>query len=78
MGANIKLDGRSAVIQGVSKLSGCEVKATDLRGGAAMFLSALAAEGVTEISDIFHIDRGYVNIEEKFKKLGADICRNYK
>ena len=76
MGANIKLDGRSAVIEGVEKLSGCEVKATDLRGGAAMILSALAAEGNTEISDIYHIDRGYVSIEEKFRKLGADIRRH--
>jgi UDP-N-acetylglucosamine 1-carboxyvinyltransferase len=75
MGANIKLEGRSAVIEGVEKLSGSEVKATDLRGGAAMILSGLAAEGNTEISDIYHIDRGYVNIEEKFKKLGADITR---
>ncbi len=78
MGANIKLDGRSAVIQGVPKLSGCEVKATDLRGGAAMFLSGLAAEGTTEISDIYHIDRGYVNIEDKFRRLGAEIRRNNK
>jgi len=76
MGSNIKLDGRSAVIEGVPKLSGCEVKATDLRGGAAMILAGLVAEGNTEISDIYHIDRGYVNIEEKFKKLGADISRN--
>ena len=75
MGSNIKLDGRSAVIEGVEKLSGCEVKATDLRGGAAMILAGLAAEGNTEISDIYHIDRGYVNIEEKFKKLGVDIGR---
>ncbi|MFT8348612.1 UDP-N-acetylglucosamine 1-carboxyvinyltransferase [Clostridium saccharoperbutylacetonicum] len=75
MGANIKIDGRTAIIEGVEKLTGCEVKATDLRAGAAMILSGLAAEGQTEISDIYHIDRGYVNIEEKFRKLGAEIYR---
>ena len=75
MGANIKIDGRTAVIEGVNKLTGCEVKATDLRAGAAMILSGLVAEGQTEIGDIYHIDRGYVNIEEKFRKLGVDIYR---
>lgn len=75
MGANIKIDGRTAIIEGMEKLTGCEVKATDLRAGAAMILSGLSAEGQTEISDIYHIDRGYVNIEEKFRKLGAEIYR---
>lgn len=75
MGANIKIDGRTAIIEGTSKLTGCEVKATDLRAGAAMILSGLVAEGQTEISDVYHIDRGYVNIEEKFRKLGAEIYR---
>lgn len=75
MGANIKIDGRTAIIEGVSKLTGSEVKATDLRGGAAMILSGLIAEGKTEIGDIYHIDRGYVRIEEKFRGLGADIYR---
>ena len=75
MGANIKIDGRTAIIEGVPKLTGCEVKATDLRAGAAMILSGLIAEGETEISDIYHIDRGYVNIEEKFRNLGAEIYR---
>ena len=75
MGANIKIDGRSAFIDGVSKLSGCEVKATDLRGGAAMILAGLAAEGTTEISEIYHIYRGYVDIEKKLRQLGADIER---
>ena len=78
MGANIKIDGRTAIVEGVNKLTGCAVKATDLRAGAAMILSGLVADGITEISDIYHIDRGYVNIEEKFRKLGADIYRvNY-
>lgn len=75
MGANIKIDGRTAIIEGVNKLTGCAVKATDLRAGAAMILSGLIAEGYTEISDIYHIDRGYVNIEEKFRNLGANIYR---
>ena len=75
MGANKKIDGRSAVIEGVDKLTGSEVKATDLRAGAALILSGLVAEGCTEISDIYHIDRGYVSIENKFKALGADIRR---
>lgn len=75
MGANIKIDGRTAFVEGVSKLTGCDVKATDLRAGAAMILAGLVAEGYTNIGDIYHIDRGYVNIEEKFKRLGADIQR---
>ena len=75
MGANIKIDGRSAIIEGVPKITGSEVNATDLRAGAALVLAALAAEGVTEIGDIYHIDRGYVNIEKKLKGLGANIER---
>lgn len=75
MGANIKIDGRTAFIEGVNKLTGCDVKATDLRAGAAMILAGLVAEGYTSIGDIYHIDRGYVNIEEKFKNIGADIQR---
>ncbi len=77
MGANIKIDGRSAVIEGVKRLTGSEVKATDLRAGAAMILCGLSAEGITEISDIYHVDRGYVQIEEKLRKLGAEIKRVY-
>jgi len=77
MGADVKIDGRSAVIEGVSKLTGTEVKATDLRAGAALILCALVAEGKTEITDVYHIDRGYVKIEEKLNKLGADIKRVY-
>jgi UDP-N-acetylglucosamine 1-carboxyvinyltransferase len=75
MGANIKIDGRTAIIEGIPKLTGCEVKATDLRAGAAMILSGLIAEGQTVIGDIYHIDRGYVSIEKKFSKLGAEIYR---
>ncbi len=75
MGANIKIDGRTAIIEGMPKLTGCEVKATDLRAGAAMILSGLVADGQTVINDVYHIDRGYVSIEEKFRNLGADIYR---
>ncbi|OAA83004.1 UDP-N-acetylglucosamine 1-carboxyvinyltransferase [Clostridium ljungdahlii] len=75
MGANIKVEGRTAIIDGVSKLSGAIVKATDLRAGAAMVIAGLIAEGTTEVLSIKHIDRGYPNIEDKFRALGADIKR---
>lgn len=75
MGANIKIDGRSAVIEGKSELMGAQVKATDLRAGAALILAGLAAEGTTEVSDIEHIDRGYVEIDKKLVSLGAAILR---
>ncbi len=75
MGANIKIDGRSAVIEGIDMFTGSEVRATDLRAGAALILAGLTAEGATTISDIYHIDRGYVSIEEKLRGLGADIER---
>ena len=75
MGANIKVEGRSAIIDGVGKLTGAIVKATDLRAGAAMVIAGLIAEGTTEVVSIEHIDRGYPNIEEKFHALGADIIR---
>ena len=75
MGANIKIDQRTALVEGVDKITGCEVKATDLRAGAAMILAGLVAEGETEVSDIYHIDRGYVNIEKKLQGLGAWIER---
>ena len=75
MGANIKIDGKVAIVEGVSQLTGCNVKATDLRAGAAMILAGLVANGQTEIGEVYHIDRGYTNIEEKFIKLGANIER---
>jgi UDP-N-acetylglucosamine 1-carboxyvinyltransferase len=75
MGANIKVEGRIAVIDGIDKLSGAPVCATDLRAGAALIIAGLVAEGETEISNIQHIDRGYQKIEEKFRALGADIRR---
>jgi UDP-N-acetylglucosamine 1-carboxyvinyltransferase len=75
MGANIKVEGSSAIIQGVKELSGAPVKATDLRAGAAMVIAGLIASGETEISCIYHIDRGYESIEKKLKEIGADIVR---
>jgi UDP-N-acetylglucosamine 1-carboxyvinyltransferase len=75
MSARIKIDGRVAVIEGGHPLSGAEVRATDLRAGAALILVGLVAEGVTEVTDLHHIDRGYVDIVGKLKSLGADIER---
>ena len=75
MGADIKIDGRSAIIQGVKSLTSAPVKASDLRAGAALILAGLVAEGVTEIDNVYHIDRGYDGIEEKFTNLGAKIYR---
>ncbi|MGL6014721.1 MAG: UDP-N-acetylglucosamine 1-carboxyvinyltransferase [Selenomonadaceae bacterium] len=75
MGANIKIDGRTSVVEGVDALTGCQVKATDLRAGAAMVLAGLVAEGETQIGYIHHIDRGYDNLVKKLCALGADIRR---
>ena len=75
MGAEIKVEGRTAIIDGVKSLNGAKVTATDLRAGAAMVIAGLVANGETEISDIEHIDRGYPHIEDKFRALGADIKR---
>ncbi|WP_018754717.1 UDP-N-acetylglucosamine 1-carboxyvinyltransferase [Paenibacillus terrigena] len=75
MRASIKVDGRTAVVSGGSKLFGAKVTATDLRAGAALICAGLVAEGTTEVSGVHHIDRGYVNLAEKLSKLGADIYR---
>lgn len=75
MGAHIKVDGRTAVVEGVPSLKGSQVKATDLRAGAAMVLAGLVAEGETAIGYIHHIDRGYDNLVSKLIGLGADIRR---
>ena len=75
MGANIKVEGHSAIIKGVKELSAAPVMASDLRGGAALILAGLVAEGTTELSRIYHLDRGYVKLEEKLNSLGADIKR---
>ncbi len=73
MGANIKVKGRTAIIEGVKDLEGAEVKATDLRAGPALVIAGLMAEGLTKISGVDHIKRGYENIDKKFKALGVDI-----
>lgn len=75
MGAKIKVEGRVAVIEGVKRLSGAEVKATDLRAGAAMVVAGLVGDGDTIISNLIHIDRGYEELEGKLLSLGADIKR---
>lgn len=75
MGANIRVEGRMAVIEGRSKLSGAPIKALDLRAGAACVIAALVAEGETELTNVHYLDRGYENIVEKLSKLGADIKR---
>ncbi|MCL1884184.1 MAG: UDP-N-acetylglucosamine 1-carboxyvinyltransferase [Defluviitaleaceae bacterium] len=75
MGADIKIESRSAIIEGVPQLTGAQVCASDLRAGAALVLAALRAEGTTEISGIHHIDRGYDRLDAHLNKLGADIKR---
>ena len=75
MGANIQVDGQVAVIEGVKKLYPAPLRALDLRAGAAMVMAALAADGVSEIDETAHIERGYENIVEKLQALGADIRR---
>ena len=75
MGAKIKIDGRTSVVEGIDRLTGCQVKATDLRAGAAIVLAALVAEGETQVGYIHHIDRGYDNLVQKLVSLGADIKR---
>jgi len=75
MGANIRIEKNSAIVKGVERLSGAPVMATDLRASASLILAGLAAEGTTELSRVYHIDRGYEAIEKKLSLLGADIKR---
>jgi UDP-N-acetylglucosamine 1-carboxyvinyltransferase len=75
MGANIELDGATAVINGVEQLSGAPVMASDLRASAALVLAGLRADGITEVNRVYHIDRGYESIDEKLNGLGANIER---
>ena len=77
MGAHISVEGRLAIIEGGSPLTAAPVKATDLRAGAAMIIAALEINGVTEISSIQYIERGYEDVIEKFRALGADIKKVY-
>ena len=73
MGLNVKVEGNSAILKGRSNLSGAKVKATDLRAGAALIIAGLLAEGETEITEIYHIKRGYSNIVKKLQDIGAGI-----
>ena len=75
MGANITAQGKTAVFEGVDFLSGAPVYASDLRAGAALIIAGIIANGETQLYNLDHIDRGYENIENKFKKLGANIKR---
>ena len=75
MNGNVKIEGRSAIITGPSQLQGAEVAATDLRAGAALVLAGLVADGITRVTELHHLDRGYVNFVEKLQRLGAKIER---
>jgi UDP-N-acetylglucosamine 1-carboxyvinyltransferase len=75
MGADVRIEGHHALVKGVAQLSGAPVKSPDLRGGAALVLAALCADGETSVGDIYHIDRGYERFVEKLASLGADIQR---
>ncbi len=75
LGANIEVSGDKAIIRGPTPLSGAEVTATDLRASASLILAGLVAKGWTVVNDVEHIDRGYENIEEKLRRLGAGIER---
>lgn len=75
MGAKVRVEGRTAIIEGVEKLTCAPLYATDLRAGAAMVIAGLAAEGTTEVMEVYHIDRGYEAMEVKLQQLGADIVR---
>jgi UDP-N-acetylglucosamine 1-carboxyvinyltransferase len=75
MGAHVQLEGQTAVISGVAKLTGAPVMASDLRASAALVLAGLKADGITEVSRVYHIDRGYEHLDEKLSELGAHIER---
>jgi UDP-N-acetylglucosamine 1-carboxyvinyltransferase len=75
MGADIRLEGSRAVVRGVKELSGAQVMATDLRASVSLILAGLVANGTTEVSRVYHLDRGYEHIEKKLSQLGAAIER---
>ena len=75
MGANVDLDGPRAVIKGVERLLGAPVMASDLRASVALILAGLVAKGTTEVSRVYHLDRGYEKIEKKLSQIGAQIVR---
>src|SRR2546423_14485305 len=74
-GAEVQMEGATAVIKGVERLTGAPVMASDLRASAAVVLAGLKAEGITEVSRVYHIDRGYEHLDEKLSELGAHIER---
>jgi UDP-N-acetylglucosamine 1-carboxyvinyltransferase len=75
MGADLRTDGHHAVVRGIERLSGAPVRATDIRSGVGLVIAGLVAEGITEVAEVHHIDRGYVQFEEQLRSLGADIER---
>jgi len=75
MGADISPEGHHAVIRGVPRLSAAPVRAPDIRAGAALVIAALVADGITEVADVYHIDRGYEDFEHKLASLGAEVRR---
>ena len=75
LGAEISIEGPSAIVNGVQKLSGAEVMASDLRASAALVIAGMVAKGTTWVNRIYHLDRGYENLDEKFKALGAKVKR---
>ncbi len=75
MGADVRTDGHHAVVRGKQRLSGAPVRATDIRAGVGLVIAGLVADGVTEIAEVHHIDRGYVRLEEQLRALGADVVR---
>jgi UDP-N-acetylglucosamine 1-carboxyvinyltransferase len=75
MGADVRTDGHHAVVRGKERLSGAPVRATDIRAGVGLVLAGLVADGITEVAEIHHIDRGYVRFEEQLRALGADVQR---
>ena len=75
MGADIRVDGKTALVRGVPRLSGAPVMATDLRASVCLVLAGLAAQNMTEVSRVYHLDRGYERLEEKLSGLGAAIAR---
>ncbi len=75
MGADVRTDGHHAVVRGKDRLSGAPVRATDIRAGVGLVIAGLVAEGVTEVAEIHHIDRGYVRFDEQLRALGANVIR---
>ena len=75
MNANVKIEGRSVIVNGPTDIQGAEVSATDLRAAAALILTGLVAKGITRVTELKHLDRGYVNFHGKLAALGADVER---